>query len=255
MITIQLEGSSALVTGASKGIGAAAAKTLAAAGCGRLFLHYASDLAGAEHTAALCRELGAETSLLQADLSSRDAIFGFTRTLEPIAPEIDLLVNNAGHLIARSTLADFSEELYDRVMNLNTKSLWFISQTVARAMIARRKGVIVHVSSIAARHGGGPGATVYAAAKAAVSAMTKGMAKELAPHGIRVTAISPGTVDNDFHAKYSTREILDAVAKSTPQGRLSTNQDMADVIVFLCSTASANILGQTIEINGGAYLV
>ena len=255
MTAIQLEGQSALVTGASKGIGAATAVALAGAGCRRLFLHYASDREGAESAAARARSLGAETTLLQADLSSRDGIFAFAKTLEPLAASIDILVNNAGHLVARATLADFPEDLYDRVMNLNTKSLWFISQVVARSMIQQKRGVIVHVSSIAARHGGGLGATVYSAAKAAVSAMTKGMAKELAPHGIRVNAISPGTVDNDFHAKYSTRDVLDAVTKATPQGRLSTNEDMADVIVFLCSKASANVLGQTIEINGGAYLI
>jgi 3-oxoacyl-[acyl-carrier protein] reductase len=252
---MQLEGESALVTGASKGIGAATAAALAEAGCKRLWLHYGSDRAGAEATAARAASHGASVSLLQADLTTREGIFDFARRIEPLASDVDLLVNNAGHLIARATLTEFSEDLYDRVMNLNTKSLWFISQVVARGMIARRKGVIVHVSSIAARHGGGVGATVYAAAKGAVSAMTKGMSKELAPHGIRVNAISPGTVDNDFHAKYSTREVLDAVAKATPQGRLSTNEDMAGVILFLCSTGAANVVGQTIEINGGAYLV
>ncbi len=254
-MNVQLEGESALVTGASKGIGAATAVALAEAGCKRLWLHYGSDRAGAEATAARAESLGASVSLLAADLTTREGIFDFTRRIEPVAAEIDLLVNNAGHLIARATLAEFPEDLYDRVMNLNTKSLWFISQAVARGMMARRKGVIVHVSSIAARHGGGAGATVYAAAKGAVSAMTKGMAKELAPHGIRVNAISPGTVDNDFHAKYSTREVLESVVKATPQGRLSTNEDMAGVIVFLCSTGAANVVGQTIEINGGAYLV
>lgn len=252
---VQLEGESALVTGASKGIGAATAVALAEAGCKRLWLHYGSDRAGAEATASRAESHGAAVSLLQADLTTGEGIFDFTRRIEPLAGEVDLLVNNAGHLIARATLAEFPEDLYDRVMNLNAKSLWFISQAVARGMIERRKGVIVHVSSIAARHGGGVGATVYAAAKGAVSAMTKGMAKELAPHGIRVNAISPGTVDNDFHAKYSTREVLDAVTKATPQGRLSTNEDMAGVIVFLCSKGSANVVGQTIEINGGAYLV
>lgn len=255
MKNVELDGRSALVTGASKGIGSATAVALAEAGCERLWLHYASDRAGAEATAARAESHGASVVLMQADLTTREGIFEFTRQVESKAGEIDLLVNNAGHLIARATLADFSEELYDRVMNLNTKSLWFVSQVVARTMIARRKGVIVNVSSIAARHGGGIGATVYAAAKGAVSAMTKGMAKELAPHGIRVNAISPGTVDNDFHAKYSTREVLDSVARATPQGRLSTNEDMAEVIVFLCSTAAANVVGQTIEINGGAYLV
>ena len=130
----------------------------------------------------------------------------------------------------------------------------FLTQAVAPRMAARG-GAIVNVSSIAARTGGGIGAAVYAAAKAAVAALTKGLARELAPHGIRVNAISPGTVDNDFHARFSTREMLANVAANTPQGRLSTNEEMADAIVFLLSDAARNIAGQTIEVNGGAYMV
>jgi len=112
-------------------------------------------------------------------------------------------------------------------------------------------GIVVNLSSIAASNGGGPGATVYAAAKAAVVAITKGLAKELAPQGIRVNAVSPGTVDNDFHREFSTRQTLDIVLAATPAGRLGTNDDIAGVIVFLCSDAARYLHGQTIEVNGG----
>jgi 3-oxoacyl-[acyl-carrier protein] reductase len=168
---------------------------------------------------------------------------------------VDILINNAGSLIRRAKLGEMDYELFNRVMDLNAKSVWFITQAVAPHMVERGSGVIVNVSSIAARTGGGIGATVYAAAKAAVSAFTKGMARELAPHGVRVNAVSPGTVDNDFHARFSTREMLDAVVRQTPQGRLSTNEDIAGVIVFLCSHAARNVIGQTIEVNGGMYMV
>jgi len=126
---------------------------------------------------------------------------------------------------------------------------------MAPAMIERGGGVIVNLSSIAARNGGGPGATVYSAAKASVSAITKGLAKELAPRGIRVNAVSPGTVDNNFHAQFSTRQILDSVVAMTPAGALGTNEEVADTILFLCSNASRYIHGQTIEINGGIFMV
>jgi 3-oxoacyl-[acyl-carrier protein] reductase len=122
-------------------------------------------------------------------------------------------------------------------------------------MVAKKAGVIVNVTSIAARNGGGPGATIYAAAKGAVSAITKGVSKELAPSGIRVNAVSPGTVDNYFHEKYSNRDILNSVIAATPAGKLGTNEEVADVILFLCSDASRYIHGQTIEINGGMYMV
>ncbi|MGH9627551.1 MAG: SDR family NAD(P)-dependent oxidoreductase, partial [Bryobacteraceae bacterium] len=179
----------------------------------------------------------------------------FTRKLKDLRLGVDILVNNAGHLIERARLLEFTGDLFDRVMNLNVKSVWFISQAVVPHMISKGSGIIINVGSIAARNGGGPGSTIYAAAKAAVSAMTKGLAKELAPKGIRVNAVSPGTVDNYFHEKYSTREMLDAMLASTPAGRLGTNEEIADTILFLCSEASRYTYGQTLEINGGMYMV
>lgn len=251
----EFAGKTALVTGASRGIGAAAAVALAQAGCARVLIHYGTYEEGAKRTLEAVEQAGAKGVLLQGQLESVEGIDDFLALLAPFAGQINYLVSNAGSIVERARLAEFTPELFDRVMNLNVKSLWFITQAVAPAMAERGDGAIVNVSSIAARNGGGNGSTVYAAAKAAVSAMTKGLAKELAPAGVRVNAISPGTVDNDFHVKFSTREVLDGVAKATPQGRLSTNEDMARVIVFLCSTAAGNVIGQTIEVNGGAYMI
>ena len=251
----EFESKTALITGASRGIGAAAAIALAHAGVPRMILHYGSNQEGAEATLAKVREAGAQGEILQADLSSDAGIDAFQTRLTPYAGEIDILVNNAGSLVRRAKLLEFTPDLYEQVMNLNVKSVWFLTQKVAPGMIQRGWGAVVNLSSIAARNGGGPGATVYSAAKAAVSAMTKGMARELAPSGVKVNAVSPGTVDNDFHVRFSSREILDNVVRQTPQGRLSTNEDVADVIVFLCSDQSRNIIGQTIEINGGMFMV
>lgn len=244
----------ALVTGASRGIGAAAAAALAEAGCARVLIHYGRFEEGAKRTLEAVERAGAEGILLQGEFESASGIDAFLDRLASYAKQVDYLVNNAGSIVERARLAEFTPELFERVMNLNVKSLWFITQAVAPGMVERGEGAIVNVSSIAARNGGGNGSTIYAAAKGAVSAITKGLAKELAPAGVRVNAISPGTVDNDFHAKFSTREVLDGVAKATPQGRLSTNEDMARVIVFLCSAAAGNVVGQTIEVNGGAYM-
>lgn len=251
----EFKNKTALVTGASRGIGAATAIALARAGCGRVLIHYGSHKEGAQATLDAVAAAGATGVLLQADLTSDAGVSSLTEQLKPYAAGIEFLINNAGSLLKRAKLAEWTPELYDQVMCLNTKSLWFITQAVAPAMVERGSGVIVNVSSIAARNGGGIGATIYASAKAAVSAMTKGLAKELAPHNVRVNAISPGTVDNDFHARFSTAAILDSVVKATPQGRLSTNEDMADTVVFLCSNAARNIIGQTIEINGGAFMI
>jgi 3-oxoacyl-[acyl-carrier protein] reductase len=249
----QVPGTSALITGASRGIGSATVIGLAEVGVRNIVLHYNSFAEGAEETAAKARSFGAEVTVLQADLGTMDGVHGLLRRIE--GQEFDILVNNAGHLVKRAKLLESTEDIFDTVMTLNVKSMWFITKAVAPSMMAKKSGVIVNVGSIAARNGGGPGATMYAAAKAAVATFTKGWAKELAPHGIRVNAVSPGTIDNYFHEKHSNRQILENVIAQTPQGRLGTNEDISDVILFLCSDNSRHIHGQTIEINGGMYMV
>lgn len=249
------KGKAALVTGASRGIGAAAAAALAAAGCSKVAVHYNSYPEGAEQTVAAIRAAGAEGVAIQADLSTMEGTHRLIAEIEGGGHTFDFLINNAGSLIQRATLDKHNEALYDTIMTLNVKSLWFLTQAVVPGMIERGGGAIINLSSIAARTGGGPGATIYAAAKAAVSAITKGLAKELAPKNIRVNAVSPGTVDNHFHEVFSNREILDGVTKATPLGRLATNDDISDCIVYLCSSKSAYVIGQTIELNGGFFMV
>ena len=251
----ELQGKTALVTGASRGIGAATASALAEHGASRMILHYNSYKTGVDGVARSVEKAGAEATAIQADLGSRGGIQTFLQALKSTGSGVDILINNAGSLVKRTKLSEFTPELYDRVMALNVESAWFIAQAVAPHMIQRKSGIIVNVTSIAARNGGGIGATVYAAAKAAVSAITKGLAKELAPHGIRVNAVSPGTVDNNFHEQFSTRPMLDAVVAATPAGTLGTNEEVADTILFLCSPAARFIHGQAIEVNGGMFMV
>jgi 3-oxoacyl-[acyl-carrier protein] reductase len=247
-VTNTIQGKTALITGASRGIGAATAIALARAGAGRLFLHYNSFHEGADATLRAVTDAGARGSLLHANLATVEGIHAF---VDSMPREIDLLINNAGSLVKRVATTDCTEAVYDEVMNLNVKSTYFITQAVVPYMVKRHDGVIVNLSSIAARTGGGTGAAVYAAAKGSILTLTKGWARELAPHGIRVNAVSPGTVDNSFHERFSTKEILDSVVAMTPAGRLGTNDEVADTILFLCSDRARYIHGQTIEINGG----
>lgn len=250
-----ISGKVAVVTGASRGIGAATAAGLAKAGASRIVVHYNSYPEGVEAVLKEIQAAGSRGEAIQADLSTIEGIDHFVARLDETAPEVDILINNAGSLVKRAPLSVMTDDLYDQVMNLNVRSAWRVAQAVAPGMIAKGSGVIVFLSSIAARNGGGPGATIYAASKAAISCITKGVSKELAPKGIRVNAVSPGTVDNHFHEVFSNREILDNVIKQTPCGRLATNEDCSDVIVFLCSEAARYVHGQTIEVNGGMYMV
>lgn len=250
----EFSGKTVLVTGASRGIGAATAIAFAQHGAARVILQYHSFREGAENTAAAVRQAGAECDTFHMNLSTPEGIHECVSKIQA-GPAVDILVNNAGSLVRRAKLLELTEHTFDEVMNLNVKSVWLISQAVVPRMTERRSGIIINLSSIAARNGGGPGATIYAAAKASVSTITKGLAKELAPLGIRVNAVSPGTVDNHFHEQFSSREILQNVVNQTPAGRLGTNEEVADVILFLSGEGGRYIHGQTIEINGGMYMV
>jgi 3-oxoacyl-[acyl-carrier protein] reductase len=250
----QLDNKTALVTGASRGIGEATVVALAASGVRQFILHYNSHRQGIDD---LLKKLGSEVSChtIQADLGQDSGIESFLSELNKLSIPVDILVNNAGFLVQRAKLAESTPDLWDRVMNLNAKSAWFITQAVVPGMIERGGGAIVNLSSIAARNGGGVGAAIYAASKATVACFTKGLSRELAAKGIRINAVSPGTVDNHFHEVFSTKQMLDSMLASTPAGRLGDNAEVADVIVFLCSDDARYIHGQTIEINGGMFMV
>jgi 3-oxoacyl-[acyl-carrier protein] reductase len=168
---------------------------------------------------------------------------------------IDILVNNAGDLVARKALADITEDYYREVIDVNVLTTVLCSQAVAAGMASRGRGAIVTMSSLAAHNGGGPGAAIYAAAKAAVISLTKGLAKELAPRGIRVNCVSPGLIGGtEFHGRFTPKEAFTAAEKTIPIGRAGTPDDVARVIAFLASDDAAFLVGETIEINGGMFM-
>lgn len=248
---VSLAGRTALVTGASSGIGRASAVALAKAGA-NVIVHYNSQIKEAEAALDQVRSAGSDGEMVQADLGTREGTDSLCRyvSLQPI----DILVNNAGSLVKRTRVLDFTPELWEKVMMLNLTSVFFLSQAVLHGMVERKSGVIINMSSVAARFGGGLGALAYSSAKAAVSTMTKGLTKEFAAQGVRVNCISPGTIDTGYHRSFSTPEGLDGVRAATPIGRLGTSEEIADLVVFLASDYAAFIHGQTIEINGGFFM-
>jgi NAD(P)-dependent dehydrogenase (short-subunit alcohol dehydrogenase family) len=141
------------------------------------------------------------------------------------------------------------------VMDLNLKSAMLATQAVAPAMIERKQGTVINIVSIAGRNGGGPGAGAYASAKGGLITLTKAQAKELAPHGIRVNAVSPGVIDTPFHEVFSTPEMIANFVKGIPLGRVGTSEEVANVIAFLASEAASYITGETIEVNGGQLML
>jgi len=248
-----LTGRTALVTGASKGIGKWAAIALAECGAS-VAINYNSGLDDARDTLARVEAAGGRGMIVQADVSKKSAVASMIASVSEELGPIDILVNNAGDLIQRCSLLDFSEELWDRIMDLNFKSVLLCSQAVMPAMIDRRSGTIINLGSIAGHNGGGPGAAVYAASKAGVMCLTKGMAKELAPHGVRVNGVSPGVIATPFHERLSTADMMNQFAASIPLGRVGTAEECGRVIAFLASDAASYINGEMIEINGGQLM-
>jgi len=164
---------------------------------------------------------------------------------------VDILVNNAGSLIARSPIEEMDAELWKEVIDLNLSAVFFATKAVLPHL--GRGARIVNVSSVAARHGGGPGAVAYATAKGGVMTMTRGLAKELAPRNIRVNAIAPGVIETPFHDRFSTPEMLETFRKGIPLGRLGTPEECAGAVLYLVSPLASYVTGQTIDINGGQW--
>jgi NAD(P)-dependent dehydrogenase (short-subunit alcohol dehydrogenase family) len=254
VVESDLNGLTALVTGASSGIGAETAVRFGTNGAYTL-IHYYENLQGATEVLEKIRRVGGDGELISADLSNSSSITQFTGLLQSSQRPIDILVNNAGSLIQRKPFLQITEHLWSEVFTLNVTGAFLTTKAVLPAMLQRRRGCVVNITSVAARFGGGIGAIAYSSAKAALSTMTKGLAREFGPKGIRVNAVSPGTIDTKYHKKFSTREALDAVVAATPLQRLGTAIDIADVVVFLCSEGARFIQGQVIEVNGGFLMV
>jgi len=250
---LELTGKTALVTGASSGIGAATAILFAELGA-KVAIGYHANQEGAERTRAEITAAGGQAITIQADMRKAGEVRSLVERATAALGPIDILINNAGSLVARLALPKLSEESWDEILDLNLKSAVLCSQAVAPAMIERKRGAIVNIVSIAAHSGGGPGAGPYSAAKAGLIAFTKSMAKELAPHGIRVNGVSPGTIDTPFHQVFSTPEMIANAVKTIPLGRLGTSMECAKVIAFVASDAASYLAGATIDVNGGQLM-
>ncbi len=250
----ELRGRRVLITGSSSGIGAAAA--LGFAECGAtVAMHYASKRESAERLLAEITEDGGAALALQADLGVQGA--GTALVEEAIAAMggIDILINNAGAAFSRVAIDQFDAALTQRILQLNQLSVIEAIRAALPSFRAQQRGVVINTTSIAVRNGGGFGVSLYSAAKGAVEALSRTLAKEEAQYGIRVNCVAPGYIDTPIHQVTSSEQLARYLA-ATPLGRAGRAEDCVGVLLFLsCERLSGFITGQTIGVNGGMHLI
>jgi 3alpha(or 20beta)-hydroxysteroid dehydrogenase len=242
----RLDGKVAIITGAAGGIGAASARRFAAEGA-RLLL---SDADGAR-AQALAHELGDQATSCAHDVTSETDWQAVIASALEAYGRIDILLNNAGVFLAAS-LAETSLDDFRRVTEVNTVGVFLGMRAVAPSMTEQRAGSIINVSSVAGL-GGSPYLTAYASSKWAVRGMTKVLARELAPFGIRVNSLHPGQIDTDMNARQreKTPELIDKLIKAIPLRRIGTPEEVAHAAVFLASEESVYVTGSELAIDGG----
>lgn len=243
---MKLQGKTAIVTGGGRDIGRACAVKLASEGA-RVAINYFASSAGAEETVAEIKAQGGKAIAVQGDLNNpADVEALVARTVETFGG-VDVLVNNAGGLIARKTITEMSLEHWQAVIDLNLTSTFLMIKACLPHMT---KGTIVNLASQAGRDGGGPGAVAYATSKGAVMTMTRGLAKELGP-AIRVNALCPGMIDTDFHNIHTADAARRGFEAASAVKRQGVPEDAANLVLFLACDDSAFITGTNVDINGG----
>ena len=247
-------GKVALITGATGGIGFAVAKRLGTDGY-TVILNGIEDEAGAERVKQLEAE-GISAEYYGFDVTNEAAVNENIKTIGDKYGKIDALINNAGGLGGRSRFEDMSTEFYKGVMALNLDSTFFLSRAAIPYLKKGDNSSIINYTSIAGWNAGGPGAGIYGTSKAAVHAITRALAKDLAEYGIRVNAVSPGTIDTPFHTqiKSTKPEVFASWKNNILLGRLGQPEDVASVISFLVSDDAAFLTAETIQVGGGQGL-
>ena len=249
---MRCEGKNVLVTGAQQGIGQSVALRFAAEGAD-VALNFLDDEGAAKAIAAQIEAGGRRCCLLQADVSQSTQIRQMVSTAERDLGPIDVLVNNAG-IFPRAPFLEIREETWDAVLTTNLKGSFICAQEVTRRMVeAGRPGVVINLAS-GAPYRGSMRSTAYMASKLGIVGLTRGMARDLTPYGIRVNAVAPGVTNTAMPRLGHSEEQLSELAQRLPTGQLAEPDDIADVIVFLATHEARHIMGQLIHVNGGDYL-
>ncbi len=243
----------AVITGGSRGIGRAASVALAQQGWNICF-SYVRNEAAAKETVALVEAAGGQALSIKADIVNRQDISALFAACQKTFGRLDALINNAGIVGTPRSILDADDAHLTEVFRANVIGPFFCVSEAARLMSTQRGGqggAIVNMSSIAARTGGMPNEAHYAASKGALDSFTLALAKELAPHGIRVNAVRPGLINTDIHEAHGGQATLTKLTSTVPLARVGTADEVAEVIAFLCSAPSSYIHGALLDVSGG----
>lgn len=249
----RFEGKTVLLTGASSGIGRATALKLAREGANIAFSYY-SRQESAEKLAQSIRDEGGRAFAFRMDLSDASVLEPqFDKAIKHLG-RLDILINNAGEWMKKCPLTECDDALWNRILTVNLSSVFFLCRKAARLMEHQKSGCIVNVSSVVARTGGGGGTVPYCVAKAGVNTLTRGLARELAPAGIRVNAVAPGLVDTPMLDQNLKAKNKATISEGIPLQRMARPEEIADSILFLASDAASYITGEILEVNGGILM-
>jgi 3-oxoacyl-[acyl-carrier protein] reductase len=248
-----LIGKRALVTGASQGIGSATVAALIEAGCD-VVAHRFSPGEPAAALQARAAALGRRLITLRGDLTREAEATAMVAAAIAALGGLDVLVNNAGSLIARHPIGEIDDRFWRDSIDLNLTSALVVTRAATPALVAAGASAIVNLSSLAGRKGGHGGSLAYATMKGALLTFTRALSAELGPSGVRVNAVAPGLIlGTTFHARHSTQGAIDATIAGIPLARAGAPEDVARAIVFLASEYDGFITGATLDINGGVY--
>lgn len=249
VMDLELKDRVAVVTGGASGIGEAIVRLLASEGC--MVCIADRDSAAAEKTATTLVQTGFAADSVAVDVGNADAVTKAFDTMAERHGPLDILVNAAG-LLSTGPVADLPAAEWERVSRVNVSGILYCAKAAMPAMIARRRGRIISIASVSAMRGGGSvGNVIYGASKAAVVALTMGLARELGPHGVTVNAVAPAIAETAMTRAALTEEARDRILGRIPLGRLAAVSDVADVVAFLASARAAFITGTVIPVDGG----
>lgn len=250
---MELLGRTALVTGGTSDIGAAIVRGLAKRGAD-VVIHYHRNIAKAQAISAEVNALGRKSIIVQGDL-------GITAETKRVAAEalafapIDILINNAGTPLRRVHWLELDDDFINQQFAITYRAPLYLAQQLVPPMIQRGQGVIINLSSTAAQLGGTNTVFAYSSAKGALLTLTYGLARDLAPQGVRVLTVSPGTIDTEFQRTMSLPGQLEELKSRIPVGRIGRPEEIGEVVAFMATDAASFIVGETVHVNGGIYML